>query len=198
VPPVPPADTRSGSKSKREPTDWAFVFLLAFSACVFFRPQDGIPPLRMLHLAEMFAIAGLTALVFGRLSRNLPVTRVTPELVGIVALGLLMVMLAPFSIWAGGALRVFQDLYMKDMLIFLLMVNVLTSARRVERLTWLLVLASGYIGFRAVFDYARGVHLIGNGRVAGAVGGIFGNPNDLAMNMVSVLPLALFIAMRPG
>jgi O-antigen ligase len=165
---------------------------------VFFRPQDEIPTLQFLHLAEMCAIGGLTALMMGRLSRNLPVSRITPELVGIFALGLLIILLAPFSIWMGGAIGVFKDLYMKVMLIFLLMVNVLTSPKRIERLTWLVVVASGYIGFRAVLDYARGVNLVENGRVKGAISGIFGNPNDLAMNMVSVLPLALFIAMRPG
>jgi O-antigen ligase len=165
---------------------------------VFFRPQDSIPGLHLIHIAELSAIGGFTALIFSRLSRNLPATRITPELVGIFALGALMVGLAPFSIWFSGSIKIFQDLYSKDMLIFLLMVNVLTSPKRIETLTWLLVLASGYIGFRAVFDYVRGVHLVGNGRVAGAVGGIFGNPNDLATNMVAAVPLALFIAIRPG
>jgi len=198
APPPPTANARSLSKIKSEPRDWAFLFMLAFTANVFFRPQDGIPGLHLLHLAEMSAIAGMTALMMGRLSRNLPVTRITPELVGIFALGLLIVVLAPFSIWMGGAIGMFKDLYVKVMLIFLLMINVLTSARRIERLTWLMVIASGYIGFRAVLDYARGVNLVENGRVKGAVSGIFGNPNDLALNMVSVLPLALFIAMRPG
>jgi O-antigen ligase len=46
-----------------------------------------------------------------------------------------------------------------------------------------------------VFDYARGVNLIEGGRVAGAVGGIFGNPNDLALNMVTFMPAALMVAL---
>ena len=49
------------------------------------------------------------------------------------------------------------------MLIFLLMVNTLTSPKRVERFMWLIVLATGYLAFRAVFDYARGVNLVENG-----------------------------------
>ena len=79
-----------------------------------------------------------------------------------------MLALAPFSIWIGGAIALFKDIYLKDMLIFLLMVNVLTSPKRIERLTWLLLFALGYIGFRAVLDYARGANLIENGRVNGA------------------------------
>jgi O-antigen ligase len=137
-------------------------------------------------------------MTFGRLARNLPITRVTPELVGVVAMGAVMLVMAPFSIWMGGAIGTFKDIYIKIILIFLLMINVLSSPRRVEKLTWLIVLATGYIGFRAVLDYVRGVNLVGNERVHGAVGGIFKNPNDLALNMVALLPLAIFTMLRPG
>src|SRR5262249_45717506 len=41
------------------------------------------------------------------------------------------------------------------------------------------------------------INLIEGGRVSGAVSGIFGNPNDLALNMVTFLPLAIMIAMTP-
>jgi len=181
-----------------ERRDWAFTFLLAFTALVFLRPQDSFPPLQYLHLAELCAIAALGALIGGRLGRNLPVTRMTPELMGVIALGGVILITAPFSIWFGGAVGTFKEIYSKIILIYLLMVNVLTTPRRIERINWLLVLASGYLAFRAVFDYVRGVHLVENERVQGAVGGIFKNPNDLALNMVAMLPLAIFIALRPG
>jgi O-antigen ligase len=60
-----------------------------------------------------------------------------------------------------------------------------------------LVVASAYIAGRTVLDYARGINLIENGRVQGAVGGMFKNPNDLALNMVAVLPLAGAFILRP-
>ena len=47
-----------------------------------------------------------------------------------------------------------------------------------------------------MFDYARGINLIENGRVQGALGGMFRNPNDLALNMVVVIPLATSLALR--
>jgi putative inorganic carbon (hco3(-)) transporter len=193
---APTANDEPAEQTERR--DWAFQLLLAFTAVVFFRPQDEIPGLYLLHLAELCAIGGLTALVTTRLGRNVPITKVTPELIGVIALGVIILITAPFSIWFGGAIGVFKELYVKVILIFLLTVNVLTSARRIERLTWLLVVAGGYIGFRAVLDYVRGVNLIENGRVQGAVGGIFKNPNDLALNMVALLPLAAFIILRPG
>jgi O-antigen ligase len=176
--------------------DWAYIGLLAFTALLFFRPQDQLRALRPLHLAELSAIGALIAMVVGRLGRGLPVTRVTPELVGVVALGAVILATAPFSIWMGGAISTFTELYMKVVLIFILMINTLVHPKRIERFAWLMVLASGYIGLRAVFDYARGMNLVENGRVQGAVGGMFRNPNDLALNMVAVLPLALCLMFR--
>jgi O-antigen ligase len=44
----------------------------------------------------------------------------------------------------------------------------------------------------------RGIHLVEGGRLAGAVGGILGNPNDLALNMVVFLPFGLAAAFKPG
>ena len=96
----------------------------------------------------------------------------------------------------GGVIGTFNDLYAKVMLIFILMLNTLNSPRRVEKFTWLIVLATAYIAFRAVLDYLSGANLIENGRVRGAVGGMFRNPNDLALNLVVVLPLAMAVVLR--
>lgn len=196
--PTPPPSTPHAQIHFAEPVrrDWAYVGLLAFTACLFFRPQDQITALQPLRLAEVAAVFGLIAMAIGRLSRSLPLTRVTPELLGVVALGGVIILTAPFSIWTGGAIGTFTELYVKVLLIFLLMVNTLLWPRRVEQITWLIVLATGYIAFRAVFDYARGINLIENGRVRGAIGGMFQNSNDLALNMVAILPLALSFVFR--
>jgi len=193
----PPAGIET-PRPRREPRDWAFLGLMAFTAVLFFRPQDMVPILGPLHLAELAALSALGALVFGRLTRGLPITRTPAELVGVAALGAVILFTAPFSIWPGGVLGTFTDLYVKVILIFLLMANTLTSARRIEQFSWIIVSALGYLAIRAVMDYARGVNLIENGRVQGAVGGIFKNPNDLALNLVSVLPLAISLALGPA
>ena len=180
----------------REKRDWAYTGLLLFTALLYVRPQDTFRPLGIIPLAEIAALTALGALIYNRVSRGLFVTRVTPEVIGVAALGGLMLLLAPFSIWPSGSIATFTGLYSKVLLIFLLIHNTLTSASRVREFTWAVVLATAYIGFRAVFDYARGLNLIENGRVQGAVGGMFQNPNDLALNMVAVLPLAVLLALR--
>src|SRR3954454_24112880 len=180
----------------RERYDWDYVWMLAFTALLFFRPQDQIPGLEALHLSEVTAIGGLAAMAVRRMSLGQTVAHVNAEVIAIVALGGIIVLTLPFSIWPGGSAHVFTDIYVKIILIFALMMSTITSPRRVRQVTWIMITASGYIGARAVFDYVRGVNLVEGDRVRGAVGGMFENPNDLALNLVTFLAPALFIILN--
>lgn len=177
----------------RERYDWDYLWMLAFTALLFFRPQDQIAGLDALHLSELTAIAGLAAMAVRRISAGQTIAHANVEVIGIVALGAILVLTMPFSIWPGGAMKVFSDIYVKIILIFALMVSTITSPRRVRQMTWIMIVASGYIASRAVFDYVRGVNLVEGDRVRGAVGGMFENPNDLALNLVTFLAPTLFI-----
>src|SRR5262245_11144256 len=96
----PPSSRRPAAAPERR--DWGFIGLLTFTGLLFFRPQDQIHVLEALHLAEVSALAALAAMVAGRLRRGQGVTRMTPELAGVVALGAIILATAPFSIWRGG------------------------------------------------------------------------------------------------
>ena len=190
-------DAESAVVPAAEPRDRAFTWMLLFTIVLFTRPQDIIRPLDFLHLAELTAIAGLVSLISGRMARGQPFTRVTPELVGVVAFGAVILFTAPFSIWMGGAVGVFKDLYSKVILVYLLAVNTITTPKRLERFTWVLVLSVSYVSLLTMMDYLRGTNVWAHGtRAVGAVNGFMANPNDLATNMVAFLPLAAFMAMR--
>ena len=180
----------------RERYDWDYVWMLTFTALLFFRPQDQIPGLDLLHMSELTAIAGLAAMAVRRMSAGRTIAHVNVEVVAIVALGAVIVLTVPFSIWPGGAAHVFTDIYVKIILIFALMMSTITTPRRLRQMTWVMIVASGYIGARAVFDYVRGVNLVEGDRVRGAVGGMFENPNDLALNLVTFLAPTLFIILH--
>ena len=178
--------------------DWGWGGLLIFSILLFFRPQDQIPGLGNSHISDMAAFVGLSAMVFLNLSRRQPITRITPELVGVFALGGVILATVPTSFWPGGAMNVFTELYVPVAFVFMLMVNCITAPRRIERICWVIVLAFGYMSFRVIVNYARGVNMVEGDRAVGPVGGFFENPNDLALNLASFLPLALMYVKRPG
>jgi O-antigen ligase len=188
-----PSRAQERTSAARARYDWDYLWMLAFTALLFFRPQDHIPGLASLHLAELTAIAGLAAMAVRRLSSGQTIAHVNGEVVGVIALGAVIVLTLPFSIWPGGSLTLFSEIYVKIILIFALMMSTITSPRRVQQMTWIMMVASGYIASRAVFDYVRGVNLVEGDRVRGAVGGMFENPNDLALNLVTFLAPTLFI-----
>jgi O-antigen ligase len=177
----------------RERYDWDYLWMLAFTTLLFFRPQDHVKALESLHLAELAAIAGLAAMVVRRLRSGQTIAKVNTEVIAVIMLGAVIVLTIPFSIWPGGSLKVFSDIYVKIILIFALMMSTITSPRRLRQMTWVMIIASGYIAGRGVFDYMRGVNLVEGDRLRGAVGGMFENPNDLALNLVTFLAPTLFI-----
>ena len=182
---------RAGS----EPRNWGYTGLLAFTAVLLLRPQDHLAALEPLHLAEICALIGIGPMILHRLGHRLPGFRVTVETVALMVFGAVMLATAPFSIWPGGAIDEITNSYLKIVIVFVLMMNVLTTTERLERLMWIIVVCTGVIAGLSVLNYVRGINLVEGGRLAGPVGGIFGNPNDLAMNMTSFLPAAIVIAL---
>ena len=67
-----------------EPREWGYVGLIAFTAVLLLRPQDQVPALGALHLAEICACIGIGPMLLHRFARRLPVFRVTPETMGSV------------------------------------------------------------------------------------------------------------------
>jgi O-antigen ligase len=177
--------------------DLSYWGVFAFTALLFFRPQDTFPALEPLHLPEVTAVSGLAAMVVRRTTRGLAPLPFTPELGLLAGLAAVMVLTAPFSIWPSGALSTFTDLFLKVILVFALLTHALTTPHLLRRLTWLIIAAMGYVAARGVLDYARGENLL-LGRLRGSTSGLTGNPNDLAMVMVAFLPFAAFAALARG
>jgi O-antigen ligase len=133
-------------------------------------------------------------MVVHRLNRRLPLVRLSPEIFGVMAMASVMLLTMPFSIWPGGALGTFTDVYFKVVLIFILMVNSVRGVKALRWFTWLILAAMGYVAARGVLDFATGNNLIKGERLHGSISGLMGNPNDLAMNMVTFMPVAAIIA----
>ena len=196
-----PARLRPAAREvPRTRADAAYWGLYAFTALLLFRPQDSLPILEPFHLPEVSALTAVISMVVRRTNRGLSPIPWTPEVGGMVAISLVMLLTAPFSVWPFGAISTFTDLYVKVLLVFVLLLHTLSSPSLLRRFTWLIVLAMGWASANGVGDYVRGVNLMGGERLQGAVPGLglMGNPNDLAMNMVAFMPFAAFKALSPG
>jgi len=188
--PTTDTDIDDGAADMRDRV--AYRALLAFTLVLFVRPQDTIPILDPLHLAEVFGTFGILALVIGRLNRGVPIAKMTLELGAVLAFAGVMLATAPFSIWPGGAVSIVTDLFSKVIVVFVLITNTLTTRARFERFVNVVVLSCCYVAVKVVLDYGAGLNTVEDGRAQGA-GGLFGNPNDMALNLVAFLPFAVIL-----
>lgn len=179
----------------------SFAGLLLFTAVVYFRPQEWVPGLIGFR-SIAFWLATLTLAVFLPTQLGLEGTLTArPREVNFVLLllaaGFLSVPLAlePAEAWGS-----FLD-FAKVVTMFVVMVNVVRTVPRLRAMFWLAFIVSVALSVKALLDYNSGRLNPGRDRIEGAiVGGIFENPNDLALHLVTMIPLALgllFVARAP-
>jgi O-antigen ligase len=176
------------------PSPSAFVALLGFTFVLLLAPQETIPALAALHLAAVAALAAIGAHLWDRLSRGLPVLVVPRGVWPAVGLGAWALITVPFSMWPGGSISFFTDLFVKSLLICWLLPQV------VDRESRLVGLVVGLCGAGAVIA-ATAVYHMGPMFLAGradAVKEIIAfdapltrNPNDLALLTNLLLPLTV-------
>jgi putative inorganic carbon (HCO3(-)) transporter len=172
---------------------YAGVFL--FSLMLYFRPYEWSTSLEWLS-STAFWIAVATVVVFFPtqlgLEGNLTIRPL--EVTSVLVLLLFAVLSIPLSLSPASGLASLAD-FAKVVLIFIVMVNVV---RTESRLRWLLLLtfvASAVLSIGALNDYLAGNLSLQGTRISGSFGGIFSNPNDLALHLVTMTPLALALGL---
>jgi O-antigen ligase len=86
--------------------------------------------------------------------------------------------------------------YFKVVIIFILMVNVLKTEWRFKVLLLLILLVTVVLSVGAVMDFVTGNLTLQGARIEGVIGGLFSNPNDLALQLVTMVPIALVLSFR--
>jgi hypothetical protein len=182
--PVEVSGRRTSFKAA-DPTRNAFLWLSAFFVVYCARPEDWVPGLRFFPLAKITAILAMWGLFTAmgktkRTFRDLPrEARLLLVMIGILYLG---AFLSP--VWRGGAVircTDFSKVYIAWVLVFLL----ITTFDRLRRIIFIQA-ASVVVACSAAVIKGHNVP-----RLNSVLGGIYGNPNDLAFAIVLSLPFAL-------
>jgi len=101
----------------------------------------------------------------------------------------------PIALDPGIAWKVFYESFSKVALIFIVMLNVLQTKRRLQGLMWLAIVISVWLSYQAVLLYREGVFKTEGYRVSVDVGGMFGNSNDLALFLVIITPISIVLGL---
>lgn len=176
-----------------------FIGLYLFSIMVLFRPYEIVPGLGFLSAtAFYFAIATLAIYIPSQLAIEGNVTMLSTEVKAVLAMTLVALFTIPIAKDPGLAWESFNDTFIKAVVIFIVLVNVVRTRARLMAMMWLSFGIGIYLGYSALDLYSRGVFTVEEYRVAVDVGGMFGNPNEMAMHFVMMTPLAIALGIAAG
>lgn len=173
-----------------------YIGLYLFSIMVFFRPYELIPPLSFLsETAFLLALVTLAVYIPTQFSTEGSFTALSTEVKCILALTFIALATMPIAKDPGTAWATFNDTFVKAVLMFIVMVNVLRTRKRLMGLMWLSLSVGLYLSYTAIDLYMIGELKVEGYRVEVEVKGLFGNPNDLALHLVTMTPLAICLAL---
>jgi probable O-glycosylation ligase (exosortase A-associated) len=168
-----------------------YLGLFVFTFLVYFRPYELFPSLAWLsRSALVIAVLTLALFIPTQLGLENMITAWTREVK--LALGLLLTGLfsIPFALEPSHALQSLVE-FLKVIVMFIVMVNVVRTEKRLRRLILLVLSVSCVLSLAALNDYAHGNLALQGRRIAGLIGGLFSNPNDLALHLVTMIPISL-------
>jgi O-antigen ligase len=178
----------------------AFAGLFIFTLVLYVRPNELFPAaLGWLPIAKIVALTTLAIYVGSKLGAGERLTIWPLEMKMLAAIIVLGVAFLPIAYSKDRAVEVLTDSFLKVATIFVLMINLIDARERLRSMMKLVVLCGTFIALATIatrFTGDLGEQLAESGtRVEGIVGGIFGNPNDLATAFDLLLPLALALAL---
>ena len=162
----------------------AYGALLIFSFLYYSRPEDIIPGLNSIPWSKISGGIALLALIAG-LAGNKIKTKFPLELKLLLVLFAHLVITIPFAFWRGGAFATVFEKFSKEVIVALLVTLIVQNFDELRKLILVQAAAVGVITIVSVIIHPGGV------RLQGALGGIFDNPNDLAINIAINWPLCL-------
>ena len=174
----------------------AFGALVAFTGILLLSPQIWFPILGTLRIAFIAAGVAIAAHLTQSFAGQQPATPFFREVGIVIALVCWATVTIPMSYWPGGSLQVLTDHYLKAVAFFWLIGAVVTTTSRLRVLAWAFVLCAIPLALTGMQHFASGVVMqtgvAGLVRVKGYTGGsgLVGNPNDLALMLNLIIPIA--------
>lgn len=173
-----------------------FLGVYLFTFFVFFRPYELIPGLDFLSSgAYIIALATLLIYLPTQLTTEGNLTVLSTEVKAIAAMTLIAFLTIPIAKDPATAWTIFNDTYIKAVLMFIVMANVVRTRARLTALLWLSFLITVYMSYMAIDLYLKGEFKTEGYRVSVDLQGLFNNPNDMALHLTTMTPIIIVLGL---
>ncbi len=167
-----------------------YIGVYIFTIIVLFRPYELIPGLGFLSSSALIvAIATLLIYLPTQLTTEGNLTSLSTEVKAVLVLTAFALFSIPIAKDPGTAWESFNDIFIKAVLIFIVMVNVVRNKKRLVGLMWLSFAIGVYLSVDILILTWKGQAAVEDYRFTAEVKGMFENPNELALHLVMMIPL---------
>lgn len=171
----------------------AFVAVTTFAVVMYTIPSEWIPALEPLRLAFISSVLAASFVVIRRLAKREPFSFDGVRGFAVIAFGLLAYASVSWSVNPEVSSRHGIEI-LKLVAIYLVMVNVITTPKRLVVFAGAMVFASMVTSWHVIDWYLRGEDLIEGFRARWL--GVYADPNHMAMNLGLVVPLGIAFVVR--
>jgi O-antigen ligase len=151
-----------------------------------------------MFMAFYIGLFTLIVFVITQIALEGNITALTKEVILVALLGVAGLLSIPLAINPAEAWQNYSEILIKALLMFIVLVNVVRTGNRLMLLLWLALIVSVYLSVNAISDYQKGIFVIGKAdlaRIGGSIGGLFKNSNDLALHLVTMVPIAVCLGL---
>jgi len=193
-PALPPSPEGKLQLKRGHGLTYAALFL--FTVILYARPADFYPSPLTASLALIVALATVAFYLPTQLSLEGTLTARPREVNLILLLCLTGLLSIPFAMNRAEAWAEFSGTFIRCIVIFVVIVNVVRTEARLKGLLLLALVTGVWLSVGAINDYRLGLMTVEGYRASGAGQGIFGNPNDMALHLVTLVPIAVAFLLR--
>ncbi|HEV2826349.1 MAG TPA: O-antigen ligase family protein [Pyrinomonadaceae bacterium] len=169
----------------------SFAGVFLFTVVLYFRPYELFGAAWLLSSAFWIATATLLIFVPSQLMLENRITA-RPREVNLLLVFLIIALLSiVFAISPGDGWDLLSGTFIKVVVMFIVMVNVVRTEKRLKSLIWLGLAVAIYLSWKAIGDFRSGNLTVEGYRIEGQIGGLFDNPNDLALYLATMIPIAV-------
>jgi len=170
---------------------FSYAALFLFTAILYLRPAEFYPSALTASIALLLGIATLGFFIPTQLSLEGTLTARPREVNLVLFLFLTGLLSIPLAINRQEAWAEFSGTFIRCIVIFVVMINVVRTEARLKGLIFLSMAAGIWLSIEAINEYRLGLMTVEGYRAAGRGTGIFGNTNDMALHLVTILPISV-------
>jgi len=172
-----------------------FAGLWFFTLLLYVRPNELFPAIGDFPIVKLVALFALLAYFSEQLRLGRPLINWTIEVKMILLMVCLAIVFIPVAASPKASFDMLSDTFIKTVLVFVLIINTVITRKQLLSLFKLVVICGTAHGMVAIKSYAMGELALKGIRIEGLVGGMFGNPNDLATALSILMPLGIALAL---